>query len=450
MKLKLTYILSILSAIYLVYFGFCNLETIPSFEFLFTNSIINFLSLFFLIKTKRNFSLKKIVYIFIFFFFGLSPLFQVNNNFYVWGTILTNRETIIVNIVLILILLIFHLFSRNLFFKNFNKISVKNIIFNSNVKEHTFLFSTNSQFILLFFISTLFFIIFYLYNFKIINLLYRSGDSENGFKGGQLLYLVISYFIRPLVFNTFIFLLFCKKKSKFFILLFLFFALLAVFPTGVPRFFAATMYLTLLIIIINLYTKLDISLFFIITIGLVYVFPFLDIFRIFNTNKNISDYIFTLDFMSGNFDAYGMFALAISRGTIVYGKNVLSAILFFIPRSVWPNKQIGSGALLSGQLGLELDNVSMPFFAEGYLAFGFIGILLFVFLLARFVYKVDFLFYYHLYSRNTKSPIVIIMYLNLIFLIFFIMRGDLLSSFAYLIGITLANYTLYKTVKYLS
>jgi hypothetical protein len=154
--------------------------------------------------------------------------------------------------------------------------------------------------------------------------------------------------------------------------------------------------------------------------------------------------------MSGNFDAYGMFALAISRGNIVYGLNLFSAILFFIPRFLWPNKQIGSGATVSDQLGLDLDNVSMPFFAEGYLAFGFFGIFLFVILLSRFVYKIDFLFYHYLSFKVSKNPIILIMYFNLIFLVFFIMRGDLLSSFAYLTGISLANYTLYKTIKFLS
>ena len=450
MKLKLTYILAILSAIYLVYFGLLNLETLPSFEFLFTNSIVIFLSLFYLINTKKNFSLKKIVYIFIFFFFGLSPLFQVNNNFYVWGTVLTNQETINVNIILILILIIFHLFSRNLLTNNLHKKSINNVIFNLNVKDHIYNLSYKSQSFLLFFISLLSILLFYLYNFKIINFLYSSGDSENGFLGGQLLYLLISFFIRPLIFNAFVFILFCKKKSNIYLILFFSFALLAVFPTGVPRFFAATMYLTLLIIIINLYSNLDISLFFIITIGLIYIFPLLDVFRILNSNNNLSDYVFTLDFMSGNFDAYGMFALAISRGNIVYGLNLFSAILFFIPRFIWPNKQIGSGATVSNQLGLDLDNVSMPFFAEGYLAFGFFGIFLFVIFLSRFVYKIDLLFYNYLFFKTSKNPIILIMYLNLIFLIFFIMRGDLLSSFAYLSGISLANYALYKTIKFLS
>ena len=84
MKLTLTYILAILSAIYLVYFGLSNLDTLPTFEFLFTNCCVIFLSLFYLINTKRNFSLKKIIYIFIFFFFGISPLFQANYNFYIY------------------------------------------------------------------------------------------------------------------------------------------------------------------------------------------------------------------------------------------------------------------------------------------------------------------------------------------------------------------------------
>jgi hypothetical protein len=185
-------------------------------------------------------------------------------------------------------------------------------------------------------------------------------------------------------------------------------------------------------------------------IGLIFIFPFLDLFRWFTSDDKISNYTFNLDLASGNFDAYGMFTLAISRGSIVYGNNIFSALLFFVPRFLWPNKEIGSGAKISGELNLSLDNISMPYFAEGYLCLGLIGLLFFTFLLSRITYNLDNHFYKNLYEERFKSnPIFLISYLNIIFLFFFIMRGDLLSSYAYLFGISFSNFILYKFSKML-
>ena len=453
MNIKITYIIALITSFYLMYFGYVNLNKTPNLYFLITNFIINTLLIVLIIKNYRNYSLKNIVYIFLFIFFGISPIFQFNNNFYVWGEYLKDKEIIISNLSIIFIILIFNFTSRPIFkIKNFNPSCIKesNKYLNIRVKQLKFSMSLKSQFILFIFLLFLFYNLISQYNFNIINFIYRSGDSENGFSGNQISFLFFSYFIRPLIFNSFIFYFFCKNKSYPIYILVLFISIFAIFPTGVPRFFAATIYLTLFCIIINYYTKFDLSLFLIISIGLIFIFPFLDLFRWMNLNNNIFDYSFNFDLQSGNFDAYGMYTLAINRMPILYGSNFFSAFLFFIPRTLWPSKSIGSGALVSNKLNLELDNVSMPLFAEGYLAFGFLGIIFIVLILSRYVYTVDYYFYNYISTHKISSPIILIIYLNLIFLLFFMLRGDFLSSFAYLIGITFANLIIYKFMNFLT
>lgn len=454
MRLSFFGYLSIFSILFIIIFGYSNLNKAPDIGFVFTNLLINIFLIYKLLTVSNNLSVSSIINIFILFFFGLSPIYQLNNDFYTWGTYLTKNEILISNILILLILLLLHLTTRP--FSNKESLRKSNLSLRNDLKLINYVSEVGikikyrSQLLLLISTFLLFLYFFSTYNFNFINILYRFNDSDLGFNGNATFYLFISYFVRPLIFNSFLVYLFCKNKNKIFLTIFLFLAIISVFPTGVPRFFAASMYLTFFYIIILKYFKLNFSLLFVLTIGLIFIFPFLDLFRWFTSDDKISSYTFNLDLASGNFDAYGMFTLAISRGTIVYGNNIFSALFFFVPRFLWPNKEIGSGAKISGELNLSLDNISMPYFAEGYLCLGLIGLLFFTFLLSRISYNLDKQFYKNLYEERFKSnPIFLISYLNIIFLFFFIMRGDLLSSYAYLFGISFSNFILYKFSKML-
>lgn len=448
MKQKaLTYI-SLLAIIFIIIFGYKNLMQSPGIEFTLTNLCINVFLIYKLLFTKKNISIINIIYIFILFFFGLSPIYQLDNNFYTWGVYLTYNEVLISNLTIIIILIILHFNTRPLYNKiNYNLIGKDKTLINFS-KQLNIYINFKSQLLLLLFSFFLFIYFFKSYNFNFINILYRFNDSDLGFNGNATFYLFISYFIRPLIFNTFLFYLFCNNKNKIiFIILFLL-AIISVFPTGVPRFFAASMYLTFFYILTLKYFNINISLLFVLIIGLIFIFPFLDLFRWVTTDDKISNYTFNLDLASGNFDAFGTYTLALNRGTIVYGSNILSAIFFFIPRFFWPNKEIGSGAKISGELNLTLDNISMPYFAEGYLSFGILGLLMFTIFISYLAFKIDINFYKKIAQINLISnPIFLIIYLNVVFLFFFIMRGDLLSSYAYLFGISFSNYILYKITK---
>lgn len=444
--------LGLIGIIFIIINGYTNLNSNPGLFFILSNLFITFILTFKIFFIKKNISIKSIIYIFLLFFFGLSPIYQLNNNFYIWGTFLTKDEVIISNITIILILLLLEIFSRPITTKK--KTNLKSVSNNDNfnlIKIANSIeidMSFRKQLFLLIVSFSLFILFFYAYSFNYFNLVYRINDNEDGFNGGVLFYLFISYIIRPLIFNIFIISIFCKKKSKLIFTLLFILAIISVFPTGVPRFFSATMYLTLFYLFFLKYYKKNISLLFILSLGLIFIFPFFDFFRWAAVGNDLSNYIFNLDLASGNFDAFGMFTLALNRGTIVFGKNIVSAFLFYIPRSLWPNKEIGSGAKISGELDLELDNISMPYFAEGYLAFGIIGLILLTILISIYCTKIDNKIYYLIkYKYYTINPMLLIFYLNLVFLVFFIMRGDLMSSFAYLCGISFSNYLLYRLTK---
>jgi len=114
------------------------------------------------------------------------------------------------------------------------------------------------------------------------------------------------------------------------------------------------------------------------------------------------------------------------------GKQLIGVALFYVPRSVWPTKPIGSGAYLFDKLNLGFNNVACTYLAEGYINFGFIGSLIFAALLALVIARYDG--WYWRRGGRVRFTLPRLFYLVSIGMLFFILRGDLLSSFAYTIG----------------
>ena len=457
---KITKILGFIGVIFLLINGYLRLIENPGFFFITTNLLIILISTSQIYYSRNNFSSRNIVFIFVLFFFGLSPLYQVNTHFRTWGYFLTPSEILITNSAIIFCLILFSFFSRPILANKHKseECNISNVAKSSSEKLFDFIkvcnlkLSIKIQIMLLLLSSLLFVVFFWYYEYNILGILFRGGIYEPNFRGSMTEYLVISYFVRPLIFNIFLFTSFHKGLNNIVLILLFILAIVAVFPTGVPRFFAAVIYLTYLTIFIFKNLRINISLLFVLSFSLIFIFPFLDIFRWFK-DSNLTNYEVSIDLYSGNFDAFGMFALALSKGVVVYGANILTAILFFVPRTIWPTKEVGSGHKISGELDLTLDNVSMPFFAEGYLALGILGLILFPLILARVVYLADKYFYNNTLNEENisiLSPLKIIFFFNFIFLCFFILRGDLLSSYAYLFGISSSNLILYLYTKFVS
>jgi hypothetical protein len=59
-----------------------------------------------------------------------------------------------------------------------------------------------------------------------------------------------------------------------------------------------------------------------------------------------------------------------------FGRQLLSAALFFVPRDVWPDKGVSSGQMIGEALGYRFTNLSTPFPAEAYVDFSFAGVIL--------------------------------------------------------------------------
>ena len=89
----------------------------------------------------------------------------------------------------------------------------------------------------------------------------------------------------------------------------------------------------------------------------------------------------------------------------------------------------------------------MPFMAEGYVNFGFLGVALFMFILGIILNSLDSKYWNNKFEKSTPFTIY---YSMLIGLVFFIMRGDLLSSYSYTFGITISFFLTLKFFKFLT
>ena len=207
--------------------------------------------------------------------------------------------------------------------------------------------------------------------------------------------------------------------------------LLGAAPTGVARYMVAYIYIPLLLIAIP---KLRSASLFIglITASLLIIFPFLNQFRYFYGWGSI---VFLPDpdfFYQIHFDAYENFGSAIETKFVSGGRQLLGVLLFFVPRSIWADKPIGSGHQLALDSGYFHSNISMPFLAEGYVNFGFFGVGIFSLFIGLIMAKLDTHFSNSRGMNRVRYKTVLFFYLN--GALFFTLRGDLLSSGSYLLS----------------
>lgn len=213
------------------------------------------------------------------------------------------------------------------------------------------------------------------------------------------------------------------------------------FPLAMPRYLVAALYISLLIT--AGFRILENRYFFSYTlIALILIaFPLWGITRLYQHDaalllSNVK-VVYTDAVSYGDFDPYTSLCRTIEyvqAHGLTYGYQLLGVLLFFIPRSLWPGKPIGSGALVYDAIGVGFRNIASPFAAEGYINFGIAGVLIFMALLAFIAARYD-RFYRH-YFIHEKQPLrfMVLFYPVAMIMIFFVLRGDLLSSFAYLTG----------------
>ncbi len=384
------------------------------------------------------YSLHKIFYLFSLFFFGIAPLIQYFNHISLWISIaLTDNQYILTNTIVAFILVIYNFLYR-LKRRLLRHTASKSSGGNAKIRIQKFnpQFSDLRQAVFLAFSVFSFFVIFYSNNFNWFLLFVRGGDlfneimegSNNEFSSVQ--WLIINNFVRPMAMMSFMLYFINLNRLNFLGFVMLVIAVLTCMPSAMPRFAVAALYLPLAITFFQRFLrKYNFVLAFL--IGFLVVFPFLDSFRNFSLNKG--DFVlFNTDmFSQGHFDSYQNFAVIVSNDIVTYGYQLLGAFFFWIPRVVWPSKPVGSGTYLAKEMRLDFENISANYFAEGFINFSYLGIILFLIIIAVITAKLDFNFWCGSWKYNSSKRLLYLMSLGFLF---FLLRGDLLNATAYFFG----------------
>ncbi|WP_397364219.1 O-antigen polysaccharide polymerase Wzy [Olleya sp. R77988] len=161
------------------------------------------------------------------------------------------------------------------------------------------------------------------------------------------------------------------------------------------------------------------------------VFPYLHHFRY--NNDLMPEKLFDPSmFTEAHFDSYQNSVNIITNKVVTNGNQLLGTALFFIPRSYWESKSIGSGHVLADAIEYDgFSNVAVSYFAEGYINFGYLGMFLFTLILAFVNATFDYKYWF---KYNESSLMFKTSYLIFIPFLFFILRGSLLASVANFLG----------------
>lgn len=149
-----------------------------------------------------------------------------------------------------------------------------------------------------------------------------------------------------------------------------------------------------------------------------------------------------------NYDAFANFTTTIefvNNEGYAHGHQAAGALLFFVPRSIWTSKPVGTGEYIGEYLVSEYDfsytNLANPFISEGYINFGIMGVILFAAVLG---------FFFSIFLRWIKSDNYLYKILGLYFAIhlLFLLRGDFTNGYSYYVGTLIGALLIPKGVMY--
>lgn len=399
---------------------------------------------------NRPYSLYKMVHIFFLFFLCVAPIMQYKNNVTLWGgNPFNDTDYIITSFIVLFVILLYNLI-YSFVYHNRNNISFDKIVMKfSNpivvekpvsVKEG-FLFVLLAIFVL--------YLLLCLNNYNLFALFFRGSDLEGGklleitndVKISQSASLIIVNFFRPMGVILFLCVYQLGIKSKFLLVVFALLMVLIAFPMAMPRFCVAALYIPFLLSCFAFMKKTNVFVLCCI-LGLLVVFPFLNNFRHFKAGQELLVGLDFEMFLEGHFDSYSSLLRVVTNNIVTYGNQLLGCFFFWLPRSIWITKPIGSGAFISEQLHLNFDNISCCYLGEGYINGGLVGLLLFVIVLAVVTAALDNA-YWNIAMKKYMNSYFDLLYFLLLGLLFFMLRGDLLSSVAFTIGFLASAISIY-------
>ena len=292
-------------------------------------------------------------------------------------------------------------------------------------------------------LSTFSVILISAYNsFDLTSIMYRSKDQNFAIELGTTGRLFYKFILFPMPALCFIMYLNFAKRTSFVSYYLFFMFIIFNSPISMSRWLTAALYSCLLVTIYpNLFQRKNV-LILMLFIGLLFVFPFLDFFRHgIQSDDGVQKLIEFRWIIAGHFDSFQNFVLMVREySSLTYGYQLLGALLFFIPRTLWLDKPISTGTQMARDLNLPFENIAMNFFGEGYINFGLFGVILFGAIFGFILASLDNMKFNRSFLINTVLSRMMTVYF---IWVFFCIRGGLNNAVTQIVGISIAIFIVY-------
>ena len=402
----------------------------------------------------RTYSLNLIHWLFVFFFYFLAPIQQISNDYQPWGLDINTTEIYKTCIIILIWIIVY-----KTAYSFTSKKTQKNNNYMSSVKKDV---NISNKALVVITIINILSCLFLIKTIGFNNLFARKTNVLQIEQISGSLKLIIIHTLRSVVpFSLAISLMHYirNKKGIIYLIINIIVLLIVCFPTGLGRSEAANMYLGLLVILF--YKKIDknknnVKYIFVFVAAFILIFPTINVFRnvAFNKVDIITELTSTIEeirstYVAGDYDAYTMInqtIIFVKENDITYGKQLIGAMLFFIPRKIWLNKPLGSGYTILDTLGHSFKNVSCPLIAEGYINFGVFGVIIFSMFFSICSCKLDLNYWKMIENGKEKVNynLLSIIYPFLIPSYYILQRGDLMSITSLTMALIISFVIMYK------
>ncbi len=175
--------------------------------------------------------------------------------------------------------------------------------------------------------------------------------------------------------------------------------------------------------------------------GIVVVFPYIDIARYDRQDLAPSKGGPLQALTSGDFDAFAQTANTwayLQELGPTWGRQALGVVLFWVPRTLWPDKPEDTGILIAHFRQYSFTNLSAPLPAELIINFSWVGLVVICFLIGRALLRIDLLVDRRLRLGSTGPTLSYVLPFYMIILL----RGSLLQAMAFLVTILASSWLL--------
>ncbi|WP_421892756.1 O-antigen polymerase [Marinoscillum sp.] len=201
-------------------------------------------------------------------------------------------------------------------------------------------------------------------------------------------------------------------------------------PLSTPRYWFGSTFLAIgYFLLRKKILNISFSWFLLVTLSIVY--PFSDVFRrSLLVKTSIFDRSILLSMQHGfvykpDFNSFQMLMNSVEYVRdfgFFYGQQIFGALFFWVPRVLWSDKPESTGEIIAADRNYPITNLDSPLMSEGYVDFGIIGLICYMFIHGFLIKRLD-----RILIRDTGD----VKYLFALFFSFyqiFFLRGTLMVA----------------------